>query len=411
MSGGHVKLLSAAEYGTLINGDKGNAGGGADGNNPTNVLVNSVQSLSQTSTIVNSLKLDTAATSVTLGASSTLFVRAGALLDLSTSATVAGGTLSFDAAGNSALGFITVASGAALTISSAISGSSGVVKSGGGTLTLSGANQFAGQLAATNGLIAFSADSNLGAAATPLVFNGGVVQATSTTTMQRPITLNSTSTAIGIDVPTGITLTYGSATAGAAVIISGTGNLVKTGAGTLVLGSHTTADTFVGNTIVNGGVISYTGASDFSAVPAAFSATNFTVNNNATLQFLASTSMSALRGLTIGTGGATVDVGSGFLGDVPGGDCGNVDTLRKTGLGSLVLNYRELAALGAPNLDGGLITLSGTMNVTGTSAVGAAGTAGLQQTGGKLTAAALVVGSARRIERHVIPFPAGRSPR
>lgn len=66
------------------------------------------------------------------------------------------------------------------TIDARIHGSSGLWKSGDGTLILGGENPFSGTVHITGGILSIAANSALGAASNPLLFNGGTLSATAT---------------------------------------------------------------------------------------------------------------------------------------------------------------------------------------------------------------------------------------
>lgn len=145
---------------------------------------------------------------------------------------------------------------AALTISGGISGSTfGLTKTGAGLLTLSASNTFTGPVTLSAGTVATSniavgVGSGLGATASTLVFDGGSLRYTgSTTTTAKTFSINTGKTAT-IDVSTAAnTLTMSGAAA------STTGGLTKTGAGTLALsGTHL----YTGDTSINQGTLSLT---------------------------------------------------------------------------------------------------------------------------------------------------------
>src|SRR5262249_58159188 len=63
--------------------------------------------------------------------------------------------------------------GLGATLSGVLSGAGGIAKDGAGTLLLSGNNSYAGGTFLNAGILKVTADSNLGAAASALTFNGG----------------------------------------------------------------------------------------------------------------------------------------------------------------------------------------------------------------------------------------------
>ena len=147
-----------------------------------------------------------------------------------------------------------------LTVGGNVSGTGSLTKSGTGRLVLNGTNTFTGNVTVTGGTLVVSSDAGLGDSANAIVLNGAVTATSNSSTIQpaalgiagtftsaRAITLGSTYNVIEVTAgntftPTAV-FTLGST--------SGSG-LVKTGAGTLVLG---TAGQFTGT-----GSISYPGA-------------------------------------------------------------------------------------------------------------------------------------------------------
>jgi filamentous hemagglutinin family protein len=138
-------------------------------------------------------------------------------------------------------------SSAATTSSGVISGS-GIVKVSAGTVTLSGTNTYSGSTTITNGVISISSSANLGATpgsadADNIIFNGGTLTTTATFTLgtNKGITMTGTGT---INTNTG-TLSYGGVT-------TGSGNLTKSGSGTLILSG---ANGHTGDVIISLGKI------------------------------------------------------------------------------------------------------------------------------------------------------------
>ena len=130
-----------------------------------------------------------------------------------------------------------------------ISGTGALNKSGSGTLTLSGTNTYSGSTTITNGTVSVSSSANLGA--TPgsadgdnIIFNGGTLSATNDFTLgtNKGITLTGNGT---IEVTSSNTMTFDG-------IITDSGNLTKSGSGTLVLGGANQND---GTFTVNAGIL------------------------------------------------------------------------------------------------------------------------------------------------------------
>ncbi|WP_440613834.1 autotransporter-associated beta strand repeat-containing protein [Candidatus Pelagibacter sp. HIMB1748] len=146
-------------------------------------------------------------------------------------------------------GTFTINSSSNQTLAGVISGTGALNKSGSGTLTLSGTNTYSGSTTITNGTISVSSSANLGA--TPgsadgdnIIFNGGTLSATNDFTLgaNKGITLTGNGT---IEVTSSNTMTFDG-------IITDSGNLTKSGSGTLVLGGANQND---GTITVNAGIL------------------------------------------------------------------------------------------------------------------------------------------------------------
>jgi len=141
-------------------------------------------------------------------------------------------------------------------------GALSLVKTGAGTLTLSGTNTFTGGTTIREGVVNISLDTQIGgvpgaATAGNIVLNGGTLGATASFTLNqnRGIALGPTSgSGTGTISPaSGMTLTYNGILANNG---GGTGGLVKTGAGILSIGG--TANSYSGGTSITGGLLNIT---------------------------------------------------------------------------------------------------------------------------------------------------------
>ncbi|MDY0250041.1 MAG: autotransporter domain-containing protein [Pseudomonas sp.] len=144
------------------------------------------------------------------------------------------------------------------TFSGVISGTGGLIKSGGGTQVLTGANTYTGTTTLEAGGLTLSGGSaiaNTGA----VVVNGGVLALTHSETI-------GALSGIGGTVELGsnsLTMQANSGSTAYAGVISGTGDISKTGASTLALSG---INTYSGATLVNGGLLTVNGSIANSAV-------------------------------------------------------------------------------------------------------------------------------------------------
>jgi fibronectin-binding autotransporter adhesin len=134
--------------------------------------------------------------------------------------------------------------------SGVISGTGGLTKTGAGTLTLSGASTYTGNTTINAGTVSISAESNLGAGTSDIIFGGGTLSVTEGFTANTGKVLNFTGDGT-VNVAANETLTFTDASQ-----LTGVGDLTKTGAGTLTLGGATL---YTGNFVVDAGEIKVAG--------------------------------------------------------------------------------------------------------------------------------------------------------
>lgn len=153
------------------------------------------------------------------------------------------------------------------TLFSNLLGTNKLVKVEAGTLVLAGGNSYTGGTEIRGGAVSVSADDNLGAPLTAVTLNGGSLLSTASFTTSRNIALAQTG---AIEVAAGTTL-------GVQGAITGSGNLQKLGSGTLTLTGANTygntqvlAGTLVGDVasirgdLANDGTVVFNQASDAS---------------------------------------------------------------------------------------------------------------------------------------------------
>jgi fibronectin-binding autotransporter adhesin len=147
-------------------------------------------------------------------------------------------------------GWLDVAAGTTLAIDSKISGVNPIYKQGGGILALNNAANTNSTITMYAGTLQVATNGALGATAAGLTFASNATLKASETFAtpggaNRPIVISSGVTA-ALDVDNGQTLTWGGIISGAS------GNLTKTGPGTLAL---TNANTYAGATVVEQGTL------------------------------------------------------------------------------------------------------------------------------------------------------------
>ena len=140
---------------------------------------------------------------------------------------------------------------AAQTLSGSISGTGGLIQSGSGTLTLSGANNFSGPVTINGGILSVNSITDFNTSAlglgTTLTLGGGTLSYTGSAAATTTRTFNGVAgTTSSIDLPSGsLTLS----------VLKGTNSFTvnKTGAGTLTLAGNTANTNLAMN--VNGGTV------------------------------------------------------------------------------------------------------------------------------------------------------------
>ncbi|KCV37798.1 autotransporter outer membrane beta-barrel domain-containing protein [Bordetella bronchiseptica] len=262
-------------------------------------------------------------------------------------------------------GTFEVAGGTTLNWTGRVTGNGTLVKEGAGTLALSGFNAHGGTVV-NAGTVQISSDYGLGNGA--LTLNNSRLASTADIYTEAAATVNGNGT---FDTANGTTLQWMGD-------IGGAGALVKTGAGTLLLGGDSL---YAGGTVVNAGTVQV--FKDASLGGGALTL------NNASLASLGS--FSTARAATL-TGNGTFDTATGTtLGWT--GDIGGAGALVKTGQGTLVLD-------GDNQYGGGTTVNAGTVQVARDANLGAAGGAvrlqgaTLASTGSFASARALTLGAA-----------------
>ena len=253
-----------------------------------------------------------------------------------------GGNITFGASTGSSL---QVGGNASTTFSGVISGGGYFVKSGTGTLTLSGANTYTGVTTVNTGTLSAGINNAIGSSSAVTVASG--------TTFN----LNNYSDSVGSIAGAGsITLGSGALTAGNdgtstafSGVISGSGTLTKVGAGALTLSG---VNTYTGSTTVNTGTLS---AGINNAVG---SGSAVTVNSGATfnLNTYADTvgSIAGTGNIALGSGALTT--GADGTSTTFSGIISGTGTLTKSGTGTLSLSGTNTYT-GATTISAGVLSI------------------------------------------------------
>ena len=231
-------------------------------------------------------------------------------------------------------------------------------KVGTGTLTLTGSNTHTGGTTITEGGLGVATSAALGLESNNLTIDAGAtLLVTGSFNTSRTTTLGGAGGGTGgtFEVISSNKLDYTSSS-----VISGTGSLIKTGAGTLSIGG---LDTYTGGTYIKEGTLVVTSGLALGPLPASGSG-NYAVHiyNGATIQ-LEANSWTSDRQLELVGGTANVDVTNGVTivrnGSILGGG-----TMNSSGAGTLIINN---SGPNANTYTGGTIVENGVLQVNNTT--------------------------------------------
>ncbi|MCV9936043.1 autotransporter domain-containing protein [Boseaceae bacterium BT-24-1] len=227
-------------------------------------------------------------------------------------------------------GTLTFDQSSAVTVDNIISGGGSVIKSGVGTLTLTGANTYTGGTTLNQGTLSVSQDANLGAASGDLTFGGAsTLQVTASFTTARAVVLNANAT---VEVSASQNFTMDGA-------ITGTGGLAKTGSGTLTL---TGTNFYTGGTTISAGTVSISSDANLGNAATALTVSNATVvggaGTGADAILRTTATFSSARNLAFASGGGRIETDAGTTLTLSGAiTTGGSASFIKQGAGTLVL--------------------------------------------------------------------------
>ncbi|MBN9514765.1 MAG: autotransporter domain-containing protein [Alphaproteobacteria bacterium] len=246
-----------------------------------------------------------------------------------------------------------------------MSGTGAVIVRGSGEVTFAGTNTYSGGTTVTGGRLLFTSDANLGAAGKGISVTDaaiGPAPGVGGQTFNRPLTITN-SGGIYVSQFQTFAMTWSGT-------IDGTGTLVKSGSGDLILSG---ANTYSGGTTVSGGILKISADANLGAA-----GTAITLNGGGigTVKE-APASLTIGRSVTLGTGGGSFYVDNNPL--TWSGNIGGSGQLIKDGAGALLLT-------GTNTYSGGTQVMVGTVQVASDDKLGAAGTAVMLYNNGALFA-------------------------
>jgi autotransporter-associated beta strand protein len=281
--------------------------------------------------------------------------------------------------------FLTTGNTFGITVSAPINNNGAnaatVVLSGQNIVILSSTtSNYTGGTIVNSGTLSIGANTNLGAAAGGLTFNGsggltftaGATVGTSGTAGNRPLALNNGALA---------TVTTGAFNSSLIGNISGTGGIILAGTSgnSLTIGQTGSTSTYTGPTIINLGTLKAGVANAFgnnSAVTLANVAgtvLDITGFNTA----IGSLSGGGTIGGNVTLGAATLTLGGNNENTSYAGVISGTGTITKTGSGTTTLTATNTFT-GSPNLNGGLINITNISNLGSGTAISFAGGGGVQ---------------------------------
>ncbi len=242
-----------------------------------------------------------------------------------------------------------------LAVTSGISGSGGITKTGSATLTLNLPTTFTGNTTILQGAVEL-ADANALQNSTVIVdVDYGLLFSSSVfgDTFNVGGLAGGNALMLDDDASNPVTLAVGGNNANTTYSgsIMGDGGLVKSGTGKLTL---TGSNSFTGGLVLDPGIVAINGDAALGAAPAS-PATNITFEANSTLQALGSFALSASRNIVINPSTTATFDTQGYTLTI-GGSISGSGGLAKAGTGTLIL-------YGSNSYTGGTIVPSGTLKL------------------------------------------------
>jgi autotransporter-associated beta strand protein len=246
-----------------------------------------------------------------------------------------------------------------IVLNSVIGTTSGTLtKDGAGTVTLgNAANTYGGVTTIGGGVLrvgtlaAAGANSSIGTNGTVIITNGGVLDYTgATTTNSRGINLASDNGGIGVSSNAAALTISG--------VISNSGSLVKSGAGTLILSA---SNTYTGTTTISNGTLLLSGSGTISTNGLDLAASGATLNiSNITATNLSLAYLSGASGSAVSLGAKNMLFGGNNSSTTFAGVVSGSGNLTKTGTGTTTLS-------GANTYTGSAVVSVGTLNLANTT--------------------------------------------
>lgn len=228
----------------------------------------------------------------------------------------------------------TGANGSSLTVPGNVSGSGfSLTKAGAGTLILGGTNSY-GATTIAGGVLQIGNGGTTGTLGSGAVLNNG---------------------SLVFNHGAGANILLGN-------VISGTGGITKTGAGTVTLSSTTSS--YTGKTIINGGTLKIASEASLGADPATATADQLTLSGGGALGMTADLTIDdANRGITLGAGGGVFSPDAGVTATVNKSITG-AGSLGKIGDGTLVMGAANTFT-GGVMIDAGTLKAGVSQTLTG----------------------------------------------